>query len=59
MDSIFEHLLIYLWVSSIGSEYWHILLGRALSGIGSSGKIALASIIVAGTNPLGSMSSLY
>ncbi|KAH8660573.1 major facilitator superfamily domain-containing protein [Xylariales sp. PMI_506] len=37
---------------AIGQTYWQVLVGRALSGIGSAGKIALASIVVADLIPL-------
>lgn len=37
---------------AIGQTYWQVLAGRALSGIGSAGKIALASIVVAGEFPV-------
>ncbi|KAF4961861.1 hypothetical protein FSARC_10019 [Fusarium sarcochroum] len=52
--------LIFCWlvfglgclIVAAGQSYWHILAGRALSGIGSAGKIALTSIIVADLIPL-------
>ncbi|KAH6684913.1 major facilitator superfamily domain-containing protein [Plectosphaerella plurivora] len=52
--------LIFCWVVfgtgcllvGIGQSYWHLLLGRALGGVGSAGKIALTSIIVADVIPL-------
>ncbi|KAH6986479.1 major facilitator superfamily domain-containing protein [Ilyonectria sp. MPI-CAGE-AT-0026] len=36
----------------VGQTYWQIILGRAISGIGSAGKIALTSIVVADLVPL-------
>ncbi|WAO91780.1 MFS domain-containing protein [Fusarium falciforme] len=52
--------LVFCWVVfgigcllvAVGQSYWHLLLGRAISGIGSAGKIALTSIIVADVIPL-------
>lgn len=35
--------------SGTGKTYQQVLLGRAISGIGSAGKIALTSVVVAGT----------
>ncbi|KAI0177071.1 major facilitator superfamily domain-containing protein [Pestalotiopsis sp. NC0098] len=36
----------------VGRTFWHIILGRAISGIGSAGKIALTSIMIADLVPL-------
>ncbi|RMJ17737.1 hypothetical protein CDV36_002563 [Fusarium kuroshium] len=52
--------LVFCWIVfgigcllvAVGQSYWHLLLGRAISGIGSAGKIALTSIIVADVIPL-------
>ncbi|KAJ4245523.1 hypothetical protein NW762_014032 [Fusarium torreyae] len=52
--------LIFCWlvfglgclIAASGQSYWQVLAGRALSGIGSAGKIALTSIIVADLIPL-------
>lgn len=35
--------------SGCGKTYQQVLLGRAVSGVGSAGKIALTSVVVAGT----------
>ncbi|ETS86976.1 hypothetical protein PFICI_00804 [Pestalotiopsis fici W106-1] len=37
---------------ALGQRFWHVILGRAISGIGSAGKIALTSIVVADLVPL-------
>ncbi|KAL2678794.1 hypothetical protein Neosp_009545 [[Neocosmospora] mangrovei] len=52
--------LVFCWIVfgigcllvAVGQSYWHLLLGRAVSGVGSAGKIALTSIIVADVIPL-------
>jgi hypothetical protein len=43
----------------VGKEYWHVILGRAISGIGSAGKIALTSIVVAGKSSISSILAKY
>lgn len=43
----------------VGQTYWQIILGRAISGIGSAGKIALTSIVVAGKRQLYSQAGQY
>lgn len=52
--------LVFCWtvfgtgclLSGLGTRYWHVILGRAVSGVGSAGKIALTSVIVADIVPL-------
>lgn len=34
--------------SGIGKKYWHVLAGRAISGVGGAGMTALVSVIIAG-----------
>jgi hypothetical protein len=41
--------------SGIGKTYWQILVGRAISGIGASGMVALTSIVITGTISLSSV----
>ncbi|EXJ70854.1 uncharacterized protein A1O5_05845 [Cladophialophora psammophila CBS 110553] len=36
------------FLCGIGQEYWHVVAGRAISGIGGAGMTALVSIIIAG-----------
>ncbi|CAG9945294.1 unnamed protein product [Clonostachys rosea f. rosea IK726] len=51
-----RNCLIFCWIVfglgcllvALGRSYWHVILGRAISGVGSAGKIVLTSIIVAG-----------
>uniref|UniRef100_A0A8H7NPR9 Major facilitator superfamily (MFS) profile domain-containing protein n=1 Tax=Bionectria ochroleuca TaxID=29856 RepID=A0A8H7NPR9_BIOOC len=50
-----RNCLIFCWIVfglgcllvALGRSYWHVILGRAISGVGSAGKIVLTSIIVA------------
>lgn len=34
--------------SGIGVEYWQVLAGRAISGIGGAGMVGLVAVIIAG-----------
>ncbi|CAH0045987.1 unnamed protein product [Clonostachys solani] len=55
-----RNCLIFCWIVfglgcllvALGRSYWHVILGRAISGVGSAGKIVLTSIIVADLVPL-------
>ncbi|CAH0042854.1 unnamed protein product [Clonostachys rhizophaga] len=55
-----RNCLIFCWIVfglgcllvALGRHYWHVILGRAISGVGSAGKIVLTSIIVADLVPL-------
>lgn len=35
--------------SAGGYSMWHIILGRAISGIGGAGTLTVASVIITGT----------
>ncbi|OQU98075.1 hypothetical protein CLAIMM_03906 [Cladophialophora immunda] len=41
----------------IGREYWHVVAGRAISGIGGAGMTALVSIIIADVVPVREVAS--
>lgn len=34
--------------SGIGTTYWHVLAGRAISGVGGAGMVGLVAVIIAG-----------
>lgn len=38
-----------LFSSGVGTTYWHVLLGRVVSGIGGAGMVGLVAVIIAGT----------
>ncbi|OAP55882.1 hypothetical protein AYL99_10034 [Fonsecaea erecta] len=40
------------FLCGIGREYWHVVAGRAISGIGGAGMTALVSIIIADIVPV-------
>lgn len=48
LRKIFDLRMSLTIARGVGQTYWQIILGRAISGIGSAGKIALTSIVVAG-----------
>jgi MFS family permease len=60
-----RNCLVFCWtvfglgclLSGLGTQYWHVILGRAVSGVGSAGKIALTSVVVADIVPLRKVAS--
>ncbi|KIW77305.1 hypothetical protein Z517_09751 [Fonsecaea pedrosoi CBS 271.37] len=40
------------FLCGIGREYWHVVAGRAISGVGGAGMTALVSIIIADVVPV-------
>ncbi|KAI1626106.1 major facilitator superfamily domain-containing protein [Exophiala viscosa] len=45
------------FLCGIGRQYWHVLAGRAISGIGGAGMTALVSIIIADMVPVRSVAA--
>ncbi|KIW25980.1 uncharacterized protein PV07_09113 [Cladophialophora immunda] len=45
------------FLCGIGREYWHVVAGRAISGIGGAGMTALVSIIIADVVPVREVAS--
>ncbi|KIW94909.1 uncharacterized protein Z519_04888 [Cladophialophora bantiana CBS 173.52] len=45
------------FLCGIGQEYWHVVAGRAISGIGGAGMTALVSIIIADVVPVREVAS--